>query len=102
MLAFNEIATDEREEQLGANQGKIAQFCFATMTPRVRVPPGPPSTTLIPSNLNENWSSELTHGVQPGWSDSKTNSKPPDTNGLEISTSVRPEHLEFLCPFLAL
>jgi len=54
MAAINDIATLGRNSQLAANVGKMAGICFATMTPRVRVPPGPPSTTLIPSNLNEN------------------------------------------------
>jgi hypothetical protein len=43
MRVINEIAADEREEQHMANPGKIAEFGFATMTPRVRVPSGPPS-----------------------------------------------------------
>jgi hypothetical protein len=43
MWVINEIAADEREEQHMANPGKIAEFGFATMTPRVRVPSGPPS-----------------------------------------------------------
>jgi len=46
MLAFNEIATDEREKQQGANQGKICEFCFATMGSGVRTSPGPPTYSL--------------------------------------------------------
>ncbi len=43
MLAFNEIATDEREKQQNANQGKIRELCFATMGSGVRSSPGPPN-----------------------------------------------------------
>jgi hypothetical protein len=84
---------DEREKQQGANQGKICEFCFATMTPRVRVPPGPPSNILIPRHLNEHWSSELPHGAQPCGPDSTVDSNPPENSALAIATSVRAEHL---------
>jgi hypothetical protein len=102
MPAFNEIAPDEIEKQQGANQGKIGEFCFATMGSGVRSSPGPPSNTLIPRNLNEFWSNELAHGAQPWGLDSTADSKLLRTNQMAL-THARPNPcLEFLCPFLAL
>lgn len=101
MLDFNEIATNEGKKQKGANQGKIGEFCFATMTSGVRAPSGPPSNRLIQNNLNKTWGGELGRSIQPWGQDSENYGKRPEHSGLAITTAVRAEHLEFLCPFLA-
>ena len=102
MLAFNEIARDEAEKPKEANQGKLGEICFATMTSGVRTPSGPPSNTFIHNNLNEISRSELRYGIPPWGLDSNVYSKRPENIGLAISSAVRVEHLEILCPFLAL
>jgi len=101
MLAFNEIATDERETQQGANQVKIYEFCFATMTSGVRFPSGPPSITLITSNLNENWSSESAHGAQPWGRDSRLARNLPISSHIALTSSTPSVSLPFSCPLAA-
>lgn len=102
MLIINEIATVGRPSQTAANVGKIAGICFATTTPRVRVPPGPPSHKLILNNLNQIWLGEFKHGLQPWGLDSRAHSKRIEINVLARKTAVRAEPLEFVCPLLAL
>jgi len=101
MPTINDIATIGRLSQMAANVGKMAGICFATMRPRVRVPPGPPFNTLIPRNLNDLWLSELPHGAQPWGRNSDIFIKPPENNCLALIPPLRTEYLEFLCPFLA-